>query len=91
MVIHTNEGMNVHPTNVLDADLNITSFLNISNHLKISRKYESKSVSVKGVIVHRTNNARTVIMIRIKGYMHLWHACLIMTKVLVEILATVRH
>ena len=35
------------------------------------------------------NNPRMVTMISIKGYMQLWHKCMVMTKVLVEILATV--
>ena len=32
---------------------------------------------------------RTVIMIKTKRYMHLWHICMVMIKVLVEILVTV--
>ena len=35
------------------------------------------------------NNLRTVITITIKIYMHIWHVCLVMAKVLVEILVIV--
>ena len=54
---------------------------------------ETISVGVikAGVIVHRKNNPRAVIMITIKIYMHLWQECLVMTKVLVDILVTVRN
>ena len=37
------------------------------------------------------NNVKTAIMITTKRYMHLWHECLVMMKVLVEILVTVRN
>ena len=56
---------------------------------KDNKNDESKYFSVKGVIVHHKNNMRTVIMITTKRYMHLWHECLVMMKVLVEILAKV--
>ena len=46
---------------------------------------------MKGVTVHRKKNPKTVIMITTKRYMHLWHKCLVMTKVLVDILVTVRN
>ena len=46
---------------------------------------------MKVVLAHRKNNLRTVIMITIERYMHLWHVCLVITKVLVEILVTVRN
>ena len=37
------------------------------------------------------NNPRTVMVVTIKRYMHLWHVCLVMEKVLVEILVIVRN
>ena len=55
------------------------------------RNDESKSVSMKGVMVRCKNNPRTATMITFKIYMHLWHKCLLMTKVLVEILMKVRN
>ena len=91
LVIWTNNGQNLQLANVLDADLNITEFINFRKHLKSTRKRESKSISVKVVIVHSKTNARTVIMIITKRYMHLWHVCLIMTKFVVEISVTVRN
>ena len=42
---------------------------------------EINSVSMKGVIVHLKNNPITVIMITIIIYMHLWHECQVMKKV----------
>ena len=36
------------------------------------------SVSMKGVIVHSKYNPRTVKMITVKIYMHLWHECMVM-------------
>ena len=77
------------PCNFLDADMYIILLLNFCNHLNIARNNESKYVSMKGMIVHRKNNPIMVTMIIIKRYMHLWHECLVMTKVLVEILVTV--
>ena len=50
--------------------------LNVPNHQKITRNDKSKSVPMKRVIVHRKNTHRTVIMITIKRYMHIWHECL---------------
>ena len=44
---------------------------------------------MKGVIVHRKNNSRTVIMITIKIYMHIRHKYLVIMKVLVDILVKV--
>ena len=70
-MIHKNDGLDVHLTNVLDADLKIASLLNVQNHLKITRNCKSKPVSLKGVIVHRKNNLRTVIILITKRYMHL--------------------
>ena len=54
-------------------------------NLTITTNDERMSVLMKGVIVHRKNNSRTVMMIIIKIYMHPWHVYLVMTKVLVEI------
>ena len=69
----------------------IILFINVLEHQKITINDESKSVSMKGVIVHCKNNPKTVIMIMIKIYMHLCHECLVMTKILVDILVTVRN
>ena len=52
------------------------------------RNDESKSVSMKGVIVHLKKNQRMVIMITIKRHMHIWHGCLV-NVFLLEILVTV--
>ena len=49
------------------------------------RNGESKYVLMKKVIVHVTTEK----IIAIKRYLHIWHECLIMTNVLVEILVTV--
>ena len=46
---------------------------------------ESEYVLMKSVIVH----AKTARITVTKIYMHLWHVCLLMTDVLVEILVTV--
>ena len=72
-VIRKNNGLNVHLTNVLDTDLYIISLINVQNHLNITRSKKIKSVSINGVIVNHKNNLKTVIMIIIKRYMHLWH------------------
>ena len=90
-MIWTNEGLDVHLTNVSDADMKITQLPNFQNHLNITRKDESNSVSVKEVIVHRKKNARTVIMTTTKIYMNIWHVCLIMKKFLLEVSVTVRN
>ena len=58
---------------------------------KDNEKRQKKSISVKGVIVHCKENSRTVITIITKIYMHLCHVSLIMTKFLVDILATVHN
>ena len=50
---------------------------------------ESKSFSVRGVIVHKKKDVRTVIMVTTKRYMHLWHKFLIIMTLLVEIFVTV--
>ena len=84
-MIQENNRLNEFLANALDAYLNITKFPNVQNHLKITRNDERKSVSVKGIIVHRKNNVRMVIMIMTKIYMHLWNKFLVMTKVLVDI------
>ena len=89
LVIRTNEGLNVHLTNDLDVDQKITLLLNIQNHLNITRNDERNSVSVKEVIMHRINNSILVIITMTKIYMHLWHVCLIMANVLVDISVTV--
>ena len=52
LVIWTNNGMDLHLTNVLDADLKITSLLNVQNHLNNTIKDKIKYVSMKGVIVY---------------------------------------
>ena len=56
---------------------------------KYNRKQKKKFVPVKGVTVHCKKNARMEIMILNKRYMHIWHECLVMTKVLVDISVTV--
>ena len=52
---------------------------------------ESTSVSMEGVIFLRKNNPIMVMMIMIKIYMHLWHLCMVMMKVLVDILVIVSN
>ena len=85
LVILTNNGLNVHLTNILDADIYIIYLLSVQNHLKITRNEESKYVSTKKVIVNRKKNQRTVMMIIIKIKMYQWPECLVMTKDLVDI------
>ena len=91
LVINTDNVLNVHLKNVLDSYLKIIELLNVQNHLKTTINDENNSASTKGAIVHRKKNTRTMIMITIKIYMHLWHVRLAMTKFLLEILATVRN
>ena len=50
---------------------------------------ERPFISTNGVILHCKKNPRTVMMINIKIYMHLWHVFLVLRKSLVEILVTV--
>ena len=52
---------------------------------------ERKYVLMEEVIVHHRKNATMAKITTTKRYMHLWHICLIMTNVLVEILVTVRN
>ena len=84
-MIQTNNGLNVHHVNVLDTDMYIIVLLNFQNHQKLTRKNESKSIPMRGVIVHRKDNPRRVIMTTIKIYMHLWYECLLMTKFLEDV------
>ena len=51
------------------------------------RNSETKYVLMKKLIVH----AATAKIKATKIYMHLWHVCLVMMNVLVEILGTVRN
>ena len=51
------------------------------------RDGESKYVLMKKLIVHATTEKIKVT----KRYMHLWHACLVMTNALVDILVTVHN
>ena len=60
---------------------------NIRSHQKISRNGESKYGLMKKAIV----NATTAKITMTKRYIHLWHICLVMTNVLVEILVTVSN
>ena len=46
---------------------------------------------MKGVIVHHKKDPRMVTMITVKIYMHLWHECLVIMKIIVEILVTVQN
>ena len=52
---------------------------------KKNEKRQKQKNLMKKVIVHATTAKITVT----KGYMHLWHACMVMTNVLVEMLVTV--
>ena len=61
------------------------------NSPEIPKNYKRPSVSMKGLIMHRKNNMRTVILIMIKRSVHLWHICQVLTKFLVDILVTVRN
>ena len=56
---------------------------------KDNKNDERKSVSIQELIVHGKNNLKMVMMITTKRYMYLCHVCMVMTKVLVEILVTV--
>ena len=91
LVICKDDGLNEHLTNVLDADLKITQLLNIRNQQTITRNNKSNLLSVKGAIVYRKNKMRTVIMIMTKRYMLKWNECLIMKKILIEVLVTVHN
>ena len=53
---------------------------------KYNKKWRSKYVLMKKVIVH----AKTAKITVSKRYMHLWHVCLPMMNVLVKIIVTVR-
>ena len=79
--------LNVRLRNALDVDLKITLFQNVPIRQKITRNGESKYVLMEKVTVHATTAKKTVT----KRYMHLWHKCLAMTNVLMNILATVRN
>ena len=89
LAIRTTDGQNAQLTNVSDTGLKINYFLSFQIHLKRTRNGENKSVLVKELIVHHKSNPTTVIITTTKRYMHLWHLCLIMTKVLVDISVTV--
>ena len=58
---------------------------------KCLKPHKDNDVSMKELIVHRKKNPITLIMTMIKRYMYIWHVCLIMTKVPVYILVTVRN
>ena len=70
-MITTDNELNVHLANVLDADLWIIKFLKFQNQLKITKNGERLSVSKKEVIAHRKNNLRTVMRITIRIYMNI--------------------
>ena len=89
MVIRTNNRLNVHPENVLDVDLWRIYFINVPNHRKILKNNAIKYVSMKGAIMYQKKNQITVIIITIKRYIHLLHECLVMAKVVVDILLTI--
>ena len=91
MVFRTKNVQKARLVNVLDTYLNIALLLNVWSHPKIIRNGKIKYVSVKEVIVHLRKNVTTVIITTTKTYMHLWHVCLIMTNVLVEILVTAHN
>ena len=76
-MFHPIDKWNVPLENALDVDLNITRSQNI----------QSKYVLMRKVIIHATT---TKIMVTTR-YRHLWHECLAMTNVQVEILVTVRN
>ena len=56
---------------------------------KYNKNGEIPNISIKGVIVNPKNNPRMVMIITINGYIHLWHVCLLMMKVIVDIFVTV--
>ena len=82
LLIRTIDKRNGHLENVLDVDMKITLLQSVKNHQNIMKNGKSKYVLMKKVIVHATMAKITVTKI----YMHLWHACLVMTNVLVTFL-----
>ena len=51
----------------------------------MTTNYKRNSVSMKGVIVHRKKSDDD----KDKKYMHIWNECMVMIKILVEILVIV--
>ena len=82
LVLQKTDKRNRYLKNILDADMKITYLQNFQSHQKIMRNGKSKNFILKKVIVHATAAKITAPKI----YMHLWHACLIIKNVLVEIL-----
>ena len=87
LMLQTIDKRNGHLKNALDVDLKITSLQNVQSHQKIKINGESKYVLMKILIVH----AKTAKITMTKRYVHIWHVCLVMMNVLVEILVTVRN
>ena len=87
LVLRTRDKQDVHIEKKLDLDLNITKLQNFQSHQGIMRNGKSKYVLMKQLIMHETTAKITVT----KRYMHIWHACLVMTNVLVNILVTVHN
>ena len=85
LVLRIIDEQNRHLENALDVDLKITLLQNFQSHQKIMRNGKSKYFLMIKLIVHVTTAKITVT----KRYMHLWHACMEMTNILVEILVTV--
>ena len=81
LVIWTTDERDVRHSNVLDVDLKITKLKNIQSHQNRTRDGEIKYILMEKVIVHATRVKITVT----KRYMHLWHVCLVMMNILVEI------
>ena len=87
LMLRTIDERNVRFGNALDVDLKITLSQNVQSHQKIMKNGEIKYILMKKVIVRATTEKITVT----KRYMHLWHVCLAMKNVLVNILVTVRN
>ena len=87
VVIRSTDKRNGCLENILDVDLKITSLQNVQIHQRKMINGEIKYVLMKKVILH----AETVRITMNKKCMHIWHVCLVMTNILVEILVTVRN
>ena len=87
LVILKTDERNGHLENVLDVDLKITSLQNVQRNQNRTRNGIIKYFLMKKVIVYVTTAKKT----ENKIYMHLWHAYLVLTNVLVEILVTVHN
>ena len=84
-VLRTTYKRNRRLGNVLDMDLQTTYLQKVQSHKRRMINGKRKYVLMKKVIRNSTGAKITAT----KRYMHIWHICLVMANVLVEILVTV--